>query len=1031
MKRLHVLAIYLLIAAIKFLDWLLANDRHYFLADPITISWTTILITTAISAGLSAGSYFISRALAPKPQGRILGKLYGDMQLSDSSWNNPIPEIYGARPAADEAGGCRLGTNIIWATQIREHRTTVPGSGGGGGKGGAPEPPPDTRITYDLDFAAMVGFGPLRVLQIKANEDVLYNALAVIGPGGDGNVYEAEDVGNTLAGGASVEADGDCSGGFKVTGIGNGGSLTFNGVTGGGRHPIQIFYKSNADTQAYVKVNGGAPNLVIFPNSGGLVLSKLILRRMPVSFSNTIEFYNPDAACPDIDYIAVSDPIDITIGGDDIGPIGPLGLRDDDFPAEAPYDHFMPPDPKEEDTNGWERFNRAAVEVDGVLNVTLANGALCTIYEGNTTQMPDPLISADVDTRLGAGSTPGYRGRCYLVFQNFDITKYGTMPNINVMVEHKTITTVKQTLEHRAQRAGLSPADINFDACANVKLRGYPITQIQSPAKDMQELGDVFNFAFVENFNGEIEAKNLTSRDIAATVEERDLGAYEHGGEMPKALVETTLPEGTTDLPQIFRVGFINPLKEFQNDDREEKNENARSVEVKQENYQITLLPDEATNVAQRMMQKTYHEATPHSISLQHKYGFLQATNRINLPVDGETRAVRIKEITGSIPGVLRYSTVDDSLTVFAGNSFAKKPRHKGVVVPVNSVVTFCDIPRLREKDNVPGIYVFATPRDLVNGVWNGAALFRNKGEGYRQLAVFDAPCTMGRCNDELGEVPPGWEEGDWDVDSEVTIDLFYGSLESSTDEQVLDGANLFIIGNEVIAAVNCVRDSAFPNRWTLSRLQRRLKNSDSSTHTGGERACFLNSAARFVPLDLDEIGIERKYKCATQKQTLADVAELTFTWGGTTKTSMPAYDVIDSAVPAVSDAPIIKRNDQLAIAEWVIYIPRPWDYSFTADNVEIRFRDRSDDTTVRQMQIGNTTRITFPMYAFDCDIDYRWRNRYRENSSDGWSAWSTSAIAYGLNASTTDQNEPDSEFTTFENDSSDVSKAETRKTLY
>ena len=52
-------------------------------------------------------------------------------------------------------------------------------------------------------------------------------------------------------------------------------------------------------------------------------------------------------------------------------------------------------------------------------------------YPGNMTQMPDPTMEAI----LGAGNVPAYRGLCYIVLKDFDITGYGgVVPNISVEV---------------------------------------------------------------------------------------------------------------------------------------------------------------------------------------------------------------------------------------------------------------------------------------------------------------------------------------------------------------------------------------------------------------------------------------------------------------------------------------------------------------------------------------------------------------------------------------------------------------------
>jgi len=64
------------------------------------------------------------------------------------------------------------------------------------------------------------------------------------------------------------------------------------------------------------------------------------------------------------------------------------------------------------------------------INIADTNGTM-RIYPGSETQLPDPLIEAD----LGVGNTPAYRGEAYIVFDNFALKDYGNrIPNITAEV---------------------------------------------------------------------------------------------------------------------------------------------------------------------------------------------------------------------------------------------------------------------------------------------------------------------------------------------------------------------------------------------------------------------------------------------------------------------------------------------------------------------------------------------------------------------------------------------------------------------
>lgn len=74
-----------------------------------------------------------------------------------------------------------------------------------------------------------------------------------------------------------------------------------------------------------------------------------------------------------------------------------------------------------------ERFQSSFGATTNIANT----GGTMRIYSGSETQLPDPLIEAD----LGVGNTPAYRGTAYIVFDNFDLSDFGNrIPNITAQV---------------------------------------------------------------------------------------------------------------------------------------------------------------------------------------------------------------------------------------------------------------------------------------------------------------------------------------------------------------------------------------------------------------------------------------------------------------------------------------------------------------------------------------------------------------------------------------------------------------------
>jgi alpha-glucosidase len=129
-------------------------------------------------------------------------------------------------------------------------------------------------------------------------------------------VLEAEATSNTLAGGASVANCSGCSGGKKVGNLGNGGTVAFTGVQAAtaGTYALKVGYLS-ADPRSFtVSVNGGTPQTVSPPRSGGGNAGNPsgwdVVRDVDVNValnagSNTITIGNAGGYAPDIDRIIV------------------------------------------------------------------------------------------------------------------------------------------------------------------------------------------------------------------------------------------------------------------------------------------------------------------------------------------------------------------------------------------------------------------------------------------------------------------------------------------------------------------------------------------------------------------------------------------------------------------------------------------------------------------------------------------------------------------------------------------------------
>ncbi|MFC1408926.1 glycosyl hydrolase family 18 protein [Streptacidiphilus sp. N1-12] len=123
-----------------------------------------------------------------------------------------------------------------------------------------------------------------------------------------GNVsYEAEAA--TLAGGTTITSCAHCSGGKKLSYLGNGGTATFTGVSepAAGSYTLTIYFMSVGQARTATVTANGVNQTVSFPETPdyNTVVTKTITVQLKAGSGNTIEFSNPSAGAPNLDRIVV------------------------------------------------------------------------------------------------------------------------------------------------------------------------------------------------------------------------------------------------------------------------------------------------------------------------------------------------------------------------------------------------------------------------------------------------------------------------------------------------------------------------------------------------------------------------------------------------------------------------------------------------------------------------------------------------------------------------------------------------------
>lgn len=111
-----------------------------------------------------------------------------------------------------------------------------------------------------------------------------------------------------------------------------------------------------------------------------------------------------------------------------------------------------------------------------------------------------------------------------------------------------------------------------------------------------------------------------------------------------------------------------------------------------------------------------------------------------------------------------------------------------------------------------------------------------------------------------------------------MTVLLLNGALTNATESEVLNGANYCVLGGEILQFTTATLIAT--NTYQLSGFLRGRRGTEwaMSTHSAGDSSVLAETATwRNISQDNAEIGIERKYRCATFGQKLSEAATVNF----------------------------------------------------------------------------------------------------------------------------------------------------------
>ncbi|WP_396189777.1 phage tail protein [Flavobacterium sp.] len=453
----------------------------------------------------------------------------------------------------------------------------------------------------------------------------------------------------------------------------------------------------------------------------------------------------------------------------------------------------------------------------------------------------------------------------------------------------KSSISLPAVINRIAAQGGIPETDLDTSQLIDEKVVGYVVNAQNSIRAMLEPLMQAHFFDAVESDTKIKFVKR--GNDAAGWIYEEDLAAFEGsvGFELPNDVSITRTQE--VELPQEITIQYLSWERAYQESAQYSRRETTSSNNKVSQSLPMVLTSQRAKQIADVLLQEAWKARQIYKFSTPRRYAIYEPTDVVYLQRNGTVYTLRLIKKTEGQNGVIDWEAVEEDASIYNQNA----PASPGIIIDPNvltpqpTVLRMLDIPILRDYDNNFGMYCAAAPTD---SNWPGAGLYKSIDDiSYTaQTSIYfnkETPCGYVR------NVPDYWNPMDnrFDEINFFIVEMGNGELSSMTEDQVLNGGNTCVIGNEVLQFKTA--ELIDVDTYRLTGLLRGRKGTDWAidTHQANEEFTLLNpnTVLRYEE-DRSRMNVSTKYKAVTSGQYIGSAYPKTVT---NTGRSLKPYSVI------------------------------------------------------------------------------------------------------------------------------------------
>ncbi len=438
-------------------------------------------------------------------------------------------------------------------------------------------------------------------------------------------------------------------------------------------------------------------------------------------------------------------------------------------------------------------------------------------------------------------------------------------------------------------RAGLDASQIDVSQI-QLMLDGFVLHDRATARAALQQLMDAYFFTIKESAAALVALPRDASVDL--TVDVADCVPQKAEGQEVSYVLER---QEDLVLPARVEVQFLNRLQSYETDIEAAERSTQSATDTASLRVSLVLAQAHAKAVAETALADRWAERSSVTLQLPVTYAGLEPADLVALTDGSVTHHIRLDKVQIGKPGLVKLHGVIDAAEAWDGYIAPTAGGDGKHVLP--SPLTRLEVLDIPALPNDPADVLIL--RFAVCGIsegWTGATLL-HEGSGGNDTVLLDVatPATIGSAVSVLADADTTMFDRVNTVDVAV---LGAATLASVTEADVLNGANVVVLGDEVLQFVNATLLS--PGVYRLGTLLRGRLGTEVAvtTHVAGERFVVIDAALAPLTIPVNNYGQSWTVQASTFGASLAVGTEQTLVIQAN---SLKPYSPVD--ITAVRDS--------------------------------------------------------------------------------------------------------------------------------